>query len=133
VEYFHPLREAEAATLQKELDSPDGDVGWLKERALSELSLFLCGQLDALLVINTYGDAQSSVMLNIVHALHTSPQERLPAPFTKCTPPIVVMDLPNLVVPYKWRDRVDAYIAPSRAVGLHTETVALGKMSYTQL
>ena len=75
--------------------------------------------VDVVIATNTFGDPQTSLLLNVIHQLRTT---------TPLTGPLVLMDLPNLGIPKDWNDKVDGFIAPSRATGLHTATVTHGEL-----
>jgi hypothetical protein len=129
VVYFACLGEQEVSNHQLE-DGP----ALLAEPAVRPLAQYLSQHVDALLVINTYGDAQTSLLLEVSHQLallHRQGEEEVqglgdPKDWHS---PLVLMDLPNLGVRREWYDRLDGFVAPSRAVGLHLETTAHGKCS----
>ena len=106
--------------------------------------------VDVLLTVNTYGDAQTSLLLFIIHAQRennnisntsyatnntheaTLDPESGSQPVSKIRQykvwktPLIVMDLPNLGLPIQWNGRVDAFIAPSRFVAFNTITTDEG-------
>jgi hypothetical protein len=126
VAYFACLREADAAWY-----SPtSGDASLLSDPALLPLVQYLSQHVDALLVVNSYGDAQTSLLLDVVQSMKLHGRAAPPA-FAKGTapqhPPLVIMDLPNLSLTQHWNGKVDGFIAPSRAVALHYDTIAHSK------
>ena len=101
---------------------------------------FLSRKVDVLMVTNTYGDTQTSLLLNTVHELRNdlcggvadstinnintvgdnvgkARQVRYPS---------VIMDLPNLGIPINWCGQLDGFVAPSKATGLHFLTLREG-------
>jgi hypothetical protein len=106
--------------------------------------------VDVLLTVNTYGDAQTSLLLFIIHTqrennnnnnknnnsnnIHqmTLDPNSGSLPVSKSSQskvwktPLIVMDLPNLGLPSHWNGRVDAFIAPSRFVAFSTMTTDEG-------
>jgi hypothetical protein len=104
---------------------------------MTPLAQYLSQRVDALLVINTYGDTQTSLLLDIVHAMRSTQQmsseDRAPILGTAATvwhPPKVIMDLPNLGLPEKWHGKVDGFVPPSRAAGLHRLTTMHGMVHW---
>lgn len=93
-------------------------------------------QVDVVLVVNTYGDAQTSLLLHTIRHMHSDnyqlntdglPVSRLAQSLSVSKIPRVVMDLPNLGLPTKWNGLVDAFIAPSKFVAFNTQTTEHGK------
>ena len=127
--YFACLREQEVA----DFSLSGRPAGLLTEPSVLPLAQYLSQQVDALLVINTFGDAQSSLLLEVSHQLAllhgqgegVQEEHGLGGP-KDWHAPFVIMDLPNLGVPKEWHHHVDGFIAPSRAVGLHLETTSHG-------
>jgi hypothetical protein len=129
VAYFACLtKEAvESSTL------PAGGAALLEDPLMAPLAQYLSQRVDALLVINTYGDTQTSLLLNIVHAMGStrqlSSEDSAPILGNAATvwhPPKVIMDLPNLGLPERWHGKVDGFVPPSRAAGLHRLTTRHG-------
>lgn len=121
--YFPCLAEDRASTLSTE------DLGLLlKDPSIAALVHYLSRQ-DALLVVNTFGDPQTSLLLDVVQALREA--QTATETIAGATPwhsPLVIMDLPNIGLPDKWHGKVDGFIAPSRAVALHPATVRHGEL-----
>lgn len=86
------------------------------------LQRFICSGVTALVVENTYGDDQSTVAM-------LASKDRCPVTATATTrqSPLVLMDLPNKVIPPHWHGLIDVIVAPSRATGMHAATTTLGK------
>ena len=96
------------------------------------LATLLAVEIDAVVVVNTYGDVRTDIVLEVVQALKaieslTSmgevPGMRFPRDWQA---PRVLMDLPNLSIPGRWYSKIDGLIAPSRSTGLHASTTELG-------
>jgi hypothetical protein len=133
VAYFACLTEEaiESGTL------PAGGAALLEHPLTAPLARYLSQRVDALLVINTYGDMQTSLLLDIVHAMRSTQQmsseDSAPILGTAATvwhPPKVIMDLPNLGLPEKWHGKVDGFVPPSRAAGLHRLTTMHGMVHW---
>jgi hypothetical protein len=114
---------------------PAGGAALLEDPLTAPLAQYLSQRVDALLVINTYGDTQTSLLLDIVHAMRST--QRLPVgdsvlgtAATVWHPPKVIMDLPNLGLPEKWHGKVDGFVPPSRAAGLHRLTTMHGTVHH---
>lgn len=80
---------------------------------------------DIVIICNTYGDHQTSLLLDVIHYMRISAQNEDGS--MKGTAPLMMIDLPNLEVPNAWHQKIDALIAPSKATGLHRLSIALGK------
>ena len=76
--------------------------------------------IDVVIATNTFGDPQTSLLLNVISSMRTVTTKQR-------TAPLVLMDLPNLLVPHAWCETIDGYIAPSRATGLHPATIDQGE------
>jgi hypothetical protein len=116
---------------------PAGRAALLEVPLTALLAQYLSQRVDALLVINTYGDTQTSLLLDIVHAMRSTQQmsseDSAPILGTAATvwhPPKVIMDLPNLGLPEKWHGKVDGFVPPSRAAGLHRLTTMHGTVHH---
>jgi hypothetical protein len=116
---------------------PAGRAALLEVPLTALLAQYLSQRVDALLVINTYGDTQTSLLLDIVHAMRSTQQmsseDSAPILGTAATvwhPPKVIMDLPNLGLPEKWHGKVDGFVPPSRAAGLHRLTTMHGMVHW---
>jgi hypothetical protein len=116
--------------------SADG-AALLEHPLTSPLARYLSQRVDALLVINTYGDTQTSLLLDIVRAMRSTQQMSsedsaaiLGTAATVWHPPKVIMDLPNLGLPEKWHGKVDGFVPPSRAAGLHRLTTMHGTVHH---
>jgi hypothetical protein len=114
---------------------PAGGAALLEYPLAHPLARYLSQRVDALLVINTYGDTQTSLLLDIVHAMRSTQQMScedsaaiLGTAATVWHPPKVIMDLPNLGLPEKWHGKVDGFVPPSRAAGLHRLTTMHGML-----
>jgi len=83
------------------------------------LTAFLSEETKVLLLVNTFGDPTTSLLLKIIRHLRS----------TRHPVPVVLMDLPNLTIPDLWSGALDGLIAPSRAVGMHSSTTSHGNES----
>lgn len=112
----------------------------LDRRILNSLIMFLSNNTDVLLLINTFGDPQTTLLLKCVNYLKERNRSTTIKTTTTTTTniidddddidddvdviilkddnvvPLVLMDLPNKDIPYEWYTMIDAFIAPSRAV-----------------
>lgn len=111
---FTALSTKRAADFERQLDTmSDSDPDHLD---IHFLTAFLSEETKVLLLVNTFGDPQTSLLLKIVSHLRSN---QYPAPS-------VLMDLPNLEIPTLWASVLDGLIAPSRAVGMHASTTSHG-------
>ena len=124
------------------------------QAATRELSEYLSNNVDLLIVTNTFGDTQTTVLLKVVHDLRTNTRitvadgtstetnadgngnnnnnsnnnnkmNKVHYPY-----PLIMMDLPNLGLPGVWHGLfIDAFIAPSKATGLHWLTIQHGNFA----
>jgi hypothetical protein len=129
VVYFACLRESEAASYIPSGAGPSV----LTEPAVLPLAEYLSQHIDALLVVNSYGDAQTSLLLDVVQAMkRAAAGESLASAEDSASlrdwhAPLVIMDLPNLSLPKHWNGKLDGFIAPSKAAALHYDTIAHSK------
>ena len=159
VVYFDALTVAVAGSINSKIDinsmsnsSTDTTVlQLLLHPAVLPLVRYLCsGAVDVLMVVNTFGDAQTTLLLDVVLLLRTLQQPvqqqqqteqiqyykllfaEIGQPYSWHLPKIV-MDLPNLGLPSKWHHKLDAFIAPSRFAGLSELTTVFGTvLIYTE-
>lgn len=87
--------------------------------------------IDIAIVGNTYGDAQTSLLLDVVHLMRASNKAGGSGAMNGKVPQVMI-DLPNLEVPSDWQHKIDALIAPSKATGLHRLSISLGKYAVCQ-
>jgi len=111
---FAALSTKRAADFEKHLDTMDDSHPDYLD--IHFLTAFLSEETHVLLLVNTFGDPQTSLLLSIVNHLRSNQH---PAPS-------VLMDLPNLKIPAPWASVLDGLIAPSRAVGMHESTTSHG-------
>ncbi|KAJ1429321.1 hypothetical protein B484DRAFT_449454 [Ochromonadaceae sp. CCMP2298] len=116
-----------------------------EQRSCAELADYLA-HIDAVVASNTYGDPGTTALLIAVagrrrgsegngsgggggNASDGKGENGWGGEGSGMPPrrPLVVMDLPNLGLPPSWTHLVDAFVAPSRAVGLHRLTRQHGK------
>ena len=165
-------KQANLKLLADRGDIPYSQVGNFTTVALKE---FLSTNVDILMVTNTYGDAQTTVLMTAVNELksgggakacgqsgnnnniiindlkpnlnwnahnadpvvntvqnlnvnmHSSDaSDSNTSVKRQVCYPLVVMDLPNLGIPKNWRGLQDAFVAPSKATGLHHLTLKYG-------
>ena len=111
---FAALSTKRAADLELQLDTmTESHPDYLD---IHFLTAFLSEETKVLILVNTFGDPQTSLLVKIIHHLRT---HHHPAP-------TVLMDLPNLTIPAPWSGDLDGLIAPSRAVGMHASTTSHG-------
>lgn len=99
----------------------------LQHPSTAALAQHLSQRVDAIMVANTYGDAKTSLLLDLIRAMRAEASVVQGSGATLWHPPRVIMDLPNLGLPEEWKGKVDGFVAPSRAVGLHTFTLVHGQ------
>ena len=155
VVYFDALTVAVAGSINSKIDisSISNSSTVLPHTTVLQLLLhpavlplvrYLCsGAVDVLMVVNTFGDAQTTLLLDVVLLLRTLQQpvqqqqqteqiQHYNLLFTEIGQPYswhlpkIVMDLPNLGLPSKWHHKLDAFVAPSRFAGLSELTTVFG-------